>query len=46
VFNKYQASLDNQLYKALKAHKESQEWRLTNLSTEAALVPTDSLEPS
>jgi len=31
VFSRYQTTLDNQLYKALRALREAQEWRLKTL---------------
>ncbi len=31
LFSRYQTTLDNQLYKALRAFREAQEWRLKTL---------------
>ena len=36
VFSRYQTTLDNQLYKALKALREAQEWRVKTLDLRAA----------
>jgi hypothetical protein len=38
LLSKYQVTLDNQLYKAMKALREAQEWRISSLE---ALVPVD-----
>ena len=38
TFSRYQTSLDNELYKTLKALRELQEWRLSHLEFEAAEV--------
>ena len=35
VFSRYQTTLDNQLYKALKALREAQEWRAKTLDLHA-----------
>ena len=35
VFSRYQTALDNQLYKALRALREAQEWRLKTLDAAA-----------
>ena len=35
VFSRYQTTLDNQLYKALRALREAQEWRLKTLDAKA-----------
>ncbi len=37
IFTKYQASLDNQTYKAMKALREAQEWRLKTIEVEPVL---------
>ncbi|MCP4128149.1 MAG: hypothetical protein GY753_13940, partial [Gammaproteobacteria bacterium] len=42
IFTKYQAALDNQTYKALKALREAQEWRLNTIDAEPALEVDDS----
>jgi len=31
LFTRYQTTLDNQLYKALRAFRDAQEWRLKTL---------------
>ena len=36
VLSRYQTTLDNQLYKALKALREAQEWRMTTIDAAAA----------
>ena len=36
IFSRYQTTLDNQLYKALRALREAQEWRLKTLDAKAA----------
>ena len=41
TLNKYQAALDNQLYKALKALREAQEWRIESLDIDAAPIAPD-----
>jgi len=41
TFSRYQTSLDNELFKTLKALRENQEWRLSNLEAEAAEVVPD-----
>lgn len=41
---RYQTTLDNQLYKALRALRESQEWRLKTLEATAATGPTALLD--
>ena len=35
IFSRYQTTLDNQLYKALRALREAQEWRLKTLDAKA-----------
>jgi hypothetical protein len=37
VFSRYQTTLDNQLYKALKALREAQEWRLKTMDATGGL---------
>ncbi len=44
VFNKYQATLDNQLYKAMKALQDAQEWRFKTITTDAVEVNYDPAE--
>ena len=39
IMARYQSTLDNQLYKALKALREAQEWRLKTLEAVAAADP-------
>lgn len=41
TLNKYQAAIDNQLFKTLKALREAQEWRIESLETDAAPISTD-----
>lgn len=41
TLNKYQAAIDNQLFKTLKALRETQEWRIESLETDAAPISTD-----
>jgi hypothetical protein len=41
MLNKYQAALDNQLYKALKALRETQEWRVESLDMDTAPISID-----
>jgi hypothetical protein len=40
VFSRYQTTLDNQLYKALRALRDAQEWRLKTLEHPAPIEPT------
>jgi hypothetical protein len=40
VFSRYQTTLDNQLYKALRALRDAQEWRLKTLDHPAPIEPT------
>jgi hypothetical protein len=43
VFNKYQAALDNQLFRTMKALRDAQSWRLDTLETETVPgVPDES----
>lgn len=41
TFSRYQTTLDNQLYKALRALREAQEWRLKTLDASPAAVDAD-----
>ena len=41
TFSRYQTTLDNQLYKALKALREAQEWRLKTLEASPQFVDLD-----
>lgn len=41
IFNKYQAALDNQLFKTMKALREAQAWRLDSLDSETVPVTPD-----
>ena len=41
---RYQSTLDNQLYKALKALREAQEWRLKTLEAVAAADPSNATD--
>ena len=41
VFSRYQAALDNQLYKALRALRDAQDWRLKTLDAEVAGTDAD-----
>jgi len=41
VFSKYQAALDNQLYKAMKALRDAQEWRLESLEMDTAPIASE-----
>ena len=44
VFSRYQTTLDNQIYKALKALRESQTWRLKTLEASPSIEePKDTL---
>ena len=36
VFSRYQTTLDNQLYKALRALREAQEWRLKTIDAQSS----------
>ena len=38
VFSRYQTTLDNQLYKALRALREAQEWRLKTIDAQSSNV--------
>ncbi|MEN8132890.1 MAG: hypothetical protein ABFS45_22465 [Pseudomonadota bacterium] len=44
IFTKYQTSLDNQTYKAMKALREAQEWRLKTIEAEPALEAEGEVE--
>ncbi len=39
IFGRYQSTLDNQLYKSLRALRETQEWRLKNLDAMSEPAP-------
>ena len=39
VFSRYQSTLDNQLYKALRALREAQEWRLKTIDAHSCARP-------
>lgn len=39
ILSRYQTTLDNQLYKALRALREAQEWRLKTLECQASSAP-------
>ena len=41
VLNKYQAALDNQLFKTMKALRDAQAWRLESLETDAVPIASD-----
>ncbi len=41
IFSRYQTTLDNQLYKALKALRDAQEWRLKTLEGQAVDITLD-----
>ena len=41
LFSKYQVTLDNQTYKALKALREAQEWRLKTIEAEPVIPDSD-----
>jgi hypothetical protein len=43
---RYQSTLDNQLYKALRALREAQEWRLKAIDASPALPDADAVEPA
>lgn len=43
VLNKYQTILDNQLYKALRAIREAQEWRMNTIDATLGYPKTQSL---
>ena len=46
LFARYQTTLDNQLYKAIRAFREAQEWRLKTLEAEPVEPVGDLLEPA
>lgn len=46
LFSRYQTTLDNQLYKALKALRQAQEWRLKTLEASPNPSVKDELEPA
>ena len=41
TLNKYQAALDNQLFKTMKALRDAQEWRLESLEADATTIVTE-----
>jgi hypothetical protein len=46
LLTRYQTTLDNDLYKALKALREAQSWREARAALEARAVPATSGEAS
>lgn len=44
LLNKYQTTLDNQLYKAMKALHDAQEWRFKTLTVDVVAIADDPAE--
>jgi hypothetical protein len=44
LLTRHQTTLDNQLYKALKALRDAQEWRLKSIVSEVSEIGSDEVE--